>query len=456
MPASRTLARDLNISRNTVLGAYQRLGDEGFLETREQVGTFVAARVRADGPHDAVPAPAARTYEGDALLAGRLRFRAQPHCVLSPRRDGLAHDLWIGRIDARLFPARAWRSLLLQLLDSPGSNLSEYGEPEGLAALRCSIAAYVGAARGIVADPAQILITSGIQEGLSLLARLLVQPGVDVVIEDPCYRGASGVFASHGARLRSAPVDADGIDTAALPRAAALAYVTPSHQYPLGSTLSLERRRALLDWSHACGAYLVEDDYDSDFYYDRAPLPALKSQDTHDHVVYLGTFSKSVGAGLRLGFMVLPWQLIEPARAAKSLFNNCEPWLEQAVLTRFINEGGFAHYLRRLRRICVARRDHLRAAIAHHLPGSRIAGAESGMHLAFYLPNELPGAAELEQAARAHGVGIYSIGSANAYLSPAGCSEALTRCLLVGYASLSECEISEAMLRVRQALESLR
>ena len=454
LPASRSLARDLRISRNTVLGAYQRLGEEGFLETREQIGTFVAPGVHADGPHQPLPEPDSSIEVDRSLLQRRLQFDPHCHRVLNP--DGpITYDFWIGQVDPRLFPVRAWRSLLMRMLRTPSEQLCRYGDPQGLHDLRVAIAGYVGAARGIATDPSRILVTNGIQEGLSLLSRLLVRPGTEVVVEDPCYHGASSVFASHGARLRPVPVDADGIDPATLPAAAALAYVTPSHQYPLGATLSLARRQALLEWSHACGAYLVEDDYDSDFYHDRAPLPALKSQDRHDHVVYLGTFSKSLGAGLRIGYMILPEQLIDPARAAKALLNNCQPWLEQAALAEFINEGGFAHHLRRLRRTCAVRCQHLRNAIMHHFPQARITGTQSGMHLVATLPPDAPDAARLEQAARRHGVGIYSVASSNAQLFDPIQHRALRNTLLFGYAALNETEISEALLRVRRAASEL-
>lgn len=452
LPASRTLARDLRVSRNTVTGAYQRLGEEGYLETREQIGTFVARREHAEGPRIDPPAPDAPIA---AAPAPPPRFGIRPHRVLSPGASTLVHDFWIGQVDARLFPVRAWRSLLVRMLRDPGERLSHYGDPQGLPALRAAIAAGVGATRGIATEASRVLVTNGIQEGLSLLAHLLVRPGTDVVVEDPCYRGASSVFAGHGARLRPVPVDSEGIVPAALPRSAALAYVTPSHQYPLGSTLSLERRRALLAWSRACGAYVIEDDYDSDFHYDSAPLPALGSGDRAERIVYLGTFSKSLGAGLRLGYMVLPPQLVAPAVAAKALLNSCQPWLEQAALAAFLAEGGHAHHLRRLRRICAQRRDHLRTAIAHHFPGTRFAGDAGGMHLVALLPAHLPQAARIERAARASGVGVYTVCNANARLFDTTRHGALRHHLLFGYAGLDESQISAALLVLRRTVDAL-
>jgi GntR family transcriptional regulator/MocR family aminotransferase len=455
MPATRALAADLGVSRNTVVGAYQRLTAEGFLEMREPIGTFVADRVRPDGPSRAHPH--ATLDEGamsSVLRSQRLQFRSKAHLVVNPYEHAVALDFWVGRPDARLFPLRLWQSLLARMLREGTHQLCEYGDPQGLLALREAIAHHVGATRGIAADASQILITNGIQEGLNVLSRLLIGPGVDVVVENPCYRGASHVFMDHGAMLHGVPTDRDGIDPAYLPDSAALAYVTPSHQYPLGATLSLERRKKLLEWGAACGAYLVEDDYDSDFFYDATPLPALKSLDVHDQVVYLGTFSKSLGAALRLGYMVLPRELCQPAREAKGLLNNCQPWLEQAALATFISEGSYAHHLRRLRRIYASRRDHLIAALAQHLPEWRVEGAASGMHLVARLPANGPSAETVERMARAYDVGVYSVLHGNAQAFDADASDSLNNALLFGYAARNEAEIDDAVFRLRQMVAS--
>lgn len=456
MPATRSLACDLNVSRNTVIGAFQRLIAEGLLEAREPIGTFVARRVWPEGPRAAVPIgePWAPHESPLAPCRAPLQFRAQPHHVVNPYTESVPLDFWVGRPDARLFPSRAWQSLLTRTLRGSPRHLCEYGDPRGLLALREAIAAHVGATRGIATDASRIIVTNGIQEGLSLLAQLLVGPGVGVAVESPCYTGATRVFASRGGVLQPVAVDASGIDTDALPETASLAYVTPSHQYPLGATLSLQRRAALLAWSRAQGAYILEDDYDADFFYDASPLPALKSMDRDDQVVYLGTFSKSLGAGLRIGYMVLPDSLRQAAVDAKALMNNCQSWLEQAALAAFIAEGGYANHLRRLRRIYAVRRDHLRAALAHRLPAWRVDGAGSGMHLIVHLPDEMPDAEVLEQTARAHGVGVYGLAHGNAELFDVPADAWLRRILLFGYAALNESEISDALLRLRQAFGS--
>lgn len=270
MPATRELASDLGVSRNTVIGAFQRLIAEGCLESREPVGTFVAQRIIVDRvappvvTGQATPpfTSAARQDTGMHRPQPRLRppQHWQPHHVARPHAGQVGLDFWVGRPDARLFPLRSWGMLLARALHSQPHQLCEYGDPQGMLALREAIASHIGATRGIATDAGRVLITNGIQEGLSLLAQLLIAPGVEVAVENPCYMGASRVFAAHGGVLAGVPVDDQGMRTDALPRKAALAYVTPSHQYPLGGTLPLERREALLAWARNCGAYLLEDD----------------------------------------------------------------------------------------------------------------------------------------------------------------------------------------------------
>lgn len=452
IPATRELAQDLGVSRNTILGAFARLTAEGLLVAREPTGTYVAEHLAADGPAVLPLVDATPRATMQQRRRQRLKFRSEAHDVLAPWGQELEFDFWVGRPDSRLFPLRRWQALLMGKLRTGARHLCEYGDPQGVLALREAISAHVGATRGIAARPDRILVTNGIQEGLNLLAWLLIAPNVEVAVENPCYQGAAQVFAGHGGRLQPVPVDAQGLVCEALPRSAALAYVTPSHQYPLGSTLSLERREALLAWAARSGAYVIEDDYDCDFFYDSAPLPALKSLDRHGQVIYLGTFSKSLGAGLRLGYMVLPQELCEPARHAKALLNNCQPWLEQAALAAFIAEGGYAEHLRRLRQLYAARRNHLCAAVTHGLPQWRCSGEGGGMHLVVQLPDDGPDALEVETQARALGVGVYGIPHGNARLWDAAGDEPLRRVLLLGYAALTETEVSEALLRLRRVV----
>lgn len=450
MPSSRVLAADLGISRNTVVLAYERLECEGYLEVRKPTGTFVSSNIILDSPEPIV-APGDDCAQAPAHFRRRLVFRGRPHVVVSPYDQSVPYDFWVGRPDARLFPTRTWQRLVNNSRREMQAGISSYGNPAGLATLRQAVADYVGAARGIKADADQVLITNGIQEGLNILARLFVQSGTEVAIENPCYRGAANVFASHGATLVPVPVDADGADVSRLPAEAALMYVTPSHQYPTGATLSLERRARLLEWARQTQSYIVEDDYDSDFYYDSAPLPALQSLDEHDQVIYLGTFSKSLAPGLRIGYMIVPPHLVDTAVTVKALLNNCSPLLSQVLLAEFVTSGAFIHHLRRIRTSYRGRRDCLVDALRQHFGEVRISGTRGGMHLAWQLPDALPTAVELERSCRAAGVGIYAVNTANAHAVD-GARQRHARTIMLGYAALDEEEIAEGVRRMAAVL----
>jgi len=357
-------------------------------------------------------------------------------------RPRLAYDFWYGRLDRREFPVGTWRRLILENFSRAGANLSDYGHPAGDPELRAAIARHLGATRGMPANPARIVITAGAQDGLSLLCRILVGHGSRVVVEDPCYDSAALLFESHGAALRPVPVDGDGLLTSALPAGEeiALAYVTPSHQFPTGATLPLDRRLALLAWAAATGAYVVEDDYDSDFRYDSPPLTALSGLDRDQQVIYLGSFSKSIGAGLRLGYLVLPPELVGPAIAAKSLASYGQPWLDQAVVADFMNTGAHRQHLRRMLKTYRVRRDLLVNALTETFGTEiRLTGADAGMHMMWHLPDHLPGAITVAAAAARLDVGVYPLPAIGA--RGFGRAEEAPRGLILGYSSLSPKEI---------------
>ncbi len=452
MPASRVLADDLGISRNTVVHAYERLTAEGYLEMRKPVGAFVSSKVIAGGG----PLPVADSPTEDdqgpttARRHARLVFRGESHFVISPYDRPVLYDFWVGRPDARLFPAKTWQQISRQLHETHIGN-SAYGHPAGLWELRQAIADHVGASRGIRTSANEIVVTHGIQEGLNILARMFITGGTPVVVENPCYLGAANVFQSHGAKLLPTEVDSRGVDVEKLPTDAAFIYVTPSHQYPTGSTLSPERRMQLQEWARRTHAYIVEDDYDSDFFYDTAPLPALKSLDRHDQVIYLGTFSKSLGAGLRIGYMILPPHLAATAISVKGLMNNCMPWFTQAVLAEFMASGAFQHHLRRTRMIYNTRRDFLVKMLSQRFGGAEIYGAQAGMHLAWQLPEEAPAAFDLERLARSYGVGVYSFKTGNSLVSGDEAEARYARSVMLGFAALDEHEIEEGVRRLAKA-----
>ncbi|MCW8835783.1 MAG: PLP-dependent aminotransferase family protein [Rhodospirillales bacterium] len=451
VPATRALANQLQISRNTVMLAYERLITEGYLQSKKAVGTFVSF----DIPETSILHAHGGTYETGneppPLPRQPVIFTGQAHALANLGARPLAVDFWIGRPDPGSFPSKTWRRLIARHLSKAVCDITDYGDPAGLPSLRKAIADHIALARGITAKPEQVMIVSGAQEALNIIARLFVKTGTPVAVECPCYQGAVYLMESFGAKLLPVPIEQDGIDVRALPkRKTALIYVTPSHQYPLGVTLSLEKRIRLLDWSRHTGAYIIEDDYDSDFRYQGSPLTALKGLSGGEGVIYLGTFSKSIGAGLRTGYMVLPDELIEPAGIVKALMNNGHPWLVQSVLCDFMTSGGYAAHLRKIRRTYMSRRDRLIEELNRHFGEVDITGREAGMHIAWHLPSWMPKAIELQEIAQQKGIGIYSL-----MRGAAVCLQKTTydqKTILLGFSSTTEEKISFGIGEIATAI----
>jgi GntR family transcriptional regulator/MocR family aminotransferase len=449
VPSTRALSEQLGVSRNTVTLAYDLLIAEGILEAESSAGTMVSRRL----PEAFVRvAPTFTPVNGKSPTGAARRapaFERRGPRLYDARAPPLVYDFRLGQPDPALFPFSTWRKLVVDHVGRAGAALVRYGDASGHRPLRDAIAAHLRLARGISCEADQIVVVAGCQEGLNLVARVLVAPGVDVVVEDPCYEGAALVFASYGARLIGAPVDDEGLRIDRLPAEAALAYVTPSHQFPLGPTLSLGRRLALLDWATRTGAYVVEDDYDSDFRYDGSPLLALQALDRAGATIYVGTFSKSIGAGIRLGYVVLPPALVDAARGAKGLLDNGHPWLEQAVAAEFLASGRFERHLQRIRRRYQMRRDCLLHELRRHFGTCRVDGAEGGMHVAWHMPPEMPPVAELQRQLAGQGVGVYSLRTAPVHIgTPAPEHDAI---VLFGYPSLTEERIREAVERIARS-----
>lgn len=449
LPSSRALADQLCVGRNTVVRAYEMLTTEGVIESRAASGFF--ATRRRGGVTSEPPGP---TNAIGALKRMPLpvAFPAPQRIEASNRR--ILYDFVPGRPRVDLFPVKSWRRLLQGCLSYGGaSGLSEYGDPWGVRTLCAAIAAHLSMSRGIVADPAQLLVTGGIQEGLNIVARLLLSPGATVVIESPCYQGASLAFAAAGAHLSGVAVDEDGLVTSRLPEAgAALLYVTPAHQYPTGHTLSVARRLELIAWARRNGSYLVEDDYDSEFQFDGSPLQAVAGM-APDCTIYLGTFSTTLGAGLRLGYIVAPPDLIHAMRATKALLNNGNPWLDQAVLAEFLESGGYGTYLTRCRSHYKESRDALLSALRRYFGAVQISGESTGLHVLWRLPAGVPEAAKLEEVARQHHVGVYSLASAGA--CELGMSSLARRSLLMGYAGLLPKQIEKGIELLSDAVDDM-
>lgn len=454
LPATRVMSDQLRVSRNTISIAYERLRSEGYIETRRSVGTFVSSQL----PDSALYAGSARAASSLATQVSGLTDTVSPvraQSLVNPHSDRLTVDFWVGRPDPQSFPLRTWSHLLTRRLLAAGSNLTDYREPWGLRDLREQIATHLRPARGILSDPDDIVIVGGCQDGLNLVCPLLVQDNTPAIIEAPCYQGAAYLFESFRAKLFPVPVDGRGLMVAQLPEVAkGVLYVTPSHHYPLGVTLQLERRLELLAWASRTQSYVVEDDYDSDFRFQGSPTTALKGLDRVDRVIYLGTFSKCMGPGLRLGYAVVPSGMREAARKMKALMKNGQPWLEQAAMADFMKAGHYVSHLRRIRRRYMAKRETLLLALSRHFGPCTILGDPAGMHIAWELPADLPSASKIEARALKDGVGVYTPTSGGStYL---GQGDGRDRILVLGFSSLTEKEIRLGIERLSRSVQALR
>lgn len=446
VPSSRLLAGQLKVSRNSVIFGYERLINEGYLVARPMIGTFVAdilpdRKVAAARASEALPEQTAEIHAAPV-------FTGRPHGILN--NSNIPIDFWTQRTDPRAFPLKTWRRLVMQSLAQAGHNLTEYGDPCGLMALRVEIAGHVGATRGIRVRPEQVVIVAGAQLALNLVLRLLASPGDQIAVENPCNQGAAYLFESHRMNLLPIAVDRAGIDAQAVAASQArLAYLTPSHQFPMGATLSLERRRTIIRWAQQTGAHVIEDDYDSEFRYDGAQLPAMKAL-APDHVIYLGTFSKSLGAGLRTGFAIFPEHLVDAAATAKALLDNGQVWLEQAALARFMQGGGFVRHLRRCQQHYFARRNALIARLRERFGDVDLMGSDAGTHLAWRLPASLAPSHNVRTIARTRNIGVYTVQSGGGHEYDGDSFE--TNWLLLGYASLTEDQIRAGIDRLAEVL----
>ncbi|WP_374007138.1 PLP-dependent aminotransferase family protein [Leifsonia sp. LS-T14] len=375
LPATRELAERLQVSRATVSTAYERLTAEGYLAARVGAGTFVAYTAPAAGR-----LPARR---GDA---------AQPSPAWRDLHDPLwteprpvAYDFSIGSPDPSLFPLETWRTYVAAELRGGLVRSAAYGDPAGVERLREGIARHLGVARSVEARPDDVLVTSGAQQAFDLLARVLVRPGDTVAVEDPGYPPVRQLFEMTGARVVPVPVDEYGLRVDLLPPAR-LVYVTPSHQFPLGGVLPLDRRVALLEWAARHDAVIVEDDYDSEFRFGSRPLDPLQRLDADGRVVYVGTFSKTMLPALRLGFVVAPPTLLAALRQAKRLTDWHNDPVTQRAMARLLDSGGFARHVRAATRVYEERHRVLLRAVGDLLPELEVVPSAAGLHLALLEP----------------------------------------------------------------------
>jgi GntR family transcriptional regulator/MocR family aminotransferase len=381
LPSTRALAQDLGVTRGVIVDAYDQLIAEGYLAARPGSGTVVnAAAVR----------PAVRAPPTTNAARDLVDFRT-------------AHP------DLSLFPRSAWlRATRAALLTLPDEHLG-YADPRGLPQLRSAVVEYLGRVRGVTTDADRVVICNGFGHGLSLVVRALRDTGHELfAVEDPGHNGPRDELDWLGARHRGVAVDADGVIVERLRRSRARAVlVTPAHQYPTGAVLAPARRQALVAWAGAVDGYVIEDDYDAEYRYDRHPVGALQGL-APDRVIYSGTLSKSLAPGLRLGWLVLPPPLVEPLARDRKLTDHATSSHLQATCAAFLANGDLDRHLRRTRRVYRQRRDALIDALARYLPDATPSGIAAGLHVLVTLPSGLDEARVTEQAADA-GVRVYPL-----------------------------------------------
>ena len=414
LPATRVLAADLGVARNSVATAYERLVAEGYLTARVGAGTFVAS-VRAPAARQGVTAwsggdPArTRTTNSLSQAAGARPLRPRPGWTFTPLPTSAdlptpRYDFRTGIPDAQLFPFDTWRRLVAAEVRLRANSPGTYAEPSGHPALRAAIARYLGYGRGVRATAEDVLVTNGTQHALDLIGRVLVRRGDVVAVEEPGYPSARRLFASLGARVIGVPVDAEGLVVDAIPSNTRLVYATPSHQFPLGHTMSLARRHALLDWAGRRQAAVVEDDYDSEFRFSARPLEPLYTLDTVGRVLYVGTFSKSMLPTVRTGFVLPPPALREALVAARQLGDGYGQMAVQAALARFIDEGRLARHVRTAAKVYRERHDRIAAALTG-CGQLDVVPSAAGLHVTALLRAGGPArAAKVTAAALARGV----------------------------------------------------
>jgi GntR family transcriptional regulator/MocR family aminotransferase len=451
LPPTRALAEDLGVSRATVLLAYEQLAAEGYVGGRRGSGTYVQGSV--------APAPAAHRRPA-AARGGAPRLGRRATALLARRRlplesgyvgarPALRWDFRYGMPSLDDFPLETWQRCIGRAARRAPARAYDYGPSQGSPALRSALADYLGRSRGVACTAEQIVVVTGSQQGIDLAARLLVDPGDGVVLEEPGFEGARNAFLAAGAAPVPVAVDEHGLDPDALPPAARVALVTPSHQYPLGGVMSWTRRAALLAWADRTDAWVIEDDYDGEYRFDGRPVPPLKTLDASDRVLYLGTFSKVMFPALRIGYLVLPPGLVEAFGRAKLLADGGSARLEQEALADFLASGAFERHVRRSRARTGERRAVLLDALAERL-GDRVTvcGANAGLHVVLWLRGvggRVAGAI-VRRAADA-GVGIYPI--TPYYLTPppqAG--------FILGYGALRAPEIRAGVARLATVLAS--
>jgi GntR family transcriptional regulator/MocR family aminotransferase len=447
LPSTRDLADQLHVSRTVVLLAYDQLLAERYVVGQRGSGTFVAIALSSDRtarPKKSIHLRLSRfgaAAVGAAGIPGFSEKRSVSH----------RYDFKFGRSESDLetFPFEMWRRILLRRARTASVAELDYGPAAGSTALREAICMHLRRSRAVVCDPSEVIVVSGSQQALDLITRVLLERGDRVAIENPSYLGTREILRAAGARLLPVPVDHDGLNPAELPNDARLCFVTPSHQFPTGAILPLQRRIAVLEWARRQNSVIVEDDYDGEFRYEGQPLESLQGLDTEERTIYVGTFSRTVFPALRVGYLIVPKELTRAFTAAKWLNDQHSATLEQLTLAEFIRTGGYERHLRRVRRKNTARRRTLLEAIHTYL-GDRVevTGEGAGAHVVLWPKRRIAESSLVAQAA-ARGVGVYGI--ARYFVTrPSRVG------VVLGYARMREQEIKEGIERLGDVLKGGR
>ncbi|WP_027087073.1 PLP-dependent aminotransferase family protein [Cohnella panacarvi] len=438
LPAILALSAHLKVSKNTVETAYQQLVAEGYAESRSRSGLYA---LPVEEPPHAPPSGKRKHPQGR-------RGTAAPPFSPSPDASGIAFDFRYGDVEMERFPMGAWRRCLLEALnDSNQRRVLDYGHPQGEEELRSEIAGYLYQSRGIPCTASQIVLCAGTQHSVSMMCQLIPLRGMRVALEDPGYNGVRTSLYGHGCELVHVPLDADGIQVDRLyDTDASAVYITPSHQFPLGMVLPIQRRNKLLQWANERNGLIIEDDYDSEFRYVGQPIPALKAMDHNDRVIYMGTLSKSFLPAARLSYIVLPEPIARSVREKLVLYSQpVSPLIQQAML-RFMREGFFGRHVRKMRRLYQLKHRALLAALQRHM-GARIEiiGQKAGLHLLIDVKAGIPSAGLIDLASKV-GIRVYS--PAVQWSTPSQCPPSY---IMLGFGGLNEYTIDEAVGRLAGA-----
>jgi len=446
IPSTRVLASEIRVSRFPVLNAYAQLLAEGYFESHVGAGTVIASSLPeqltsskpAGSPHPPTscgPRPVAR------------RSSVLPPTVRFPWMQNMG-AFRVGQVAFEQFPLGVWSNLVARRCRSSDAHAFHYGDQMGSMAFRETIANYLRTARSLRCEAEQVMIVGGSQQALEISARVLLDPGNRVWVEQPGYRLAREVFALSGCHPVPVPVDQEGLDVAAgikQCRKARAAFVTPSHQFPLGVTMSASRRLQLVDWAQTSGSWIIEDDYDSEFRYESLPIASLQGLDSNSRVIYIGTFSKVLFPSLRLGYIVIPLDLVERFHAVRRVMDLGPPSFYQEVVSDFIREGHFARHIRRMRVHYGELRSALVVSLSRELgPTVELLGDEAGMHVAVTLQN---GGCDLEIAERAarQNLSLWP-------LSPSYIGEASRQGFILGFGATRLTDIPHAVRKLRNIL----